>query len=166
VSEQCDTVRVAIEHEQVQFRTNDRSEVVAAIQGISERANGREWVTISPWVDPQHLPVVSMLRRIFSARGSKVPEVTWVPAQGREPAQFGLLHSRGAKAHELLIEANANIPPTWIKVSDHSKRGLLFGVHPDTTPDQVIAFAIEAAEVMAEVPTDDRWIAQVSTVKR
>ena len=162
----CNTALVAIEHRQVHFRTDDCSEVTAAIQAIADRANGREWVTISPWVDPEHLPVVSVLRRMFSGRGSKVPEVTWVPAQGNEPAQFGLLHSRGANAHGRLIDSDATIPPTWIKVSDHSKRGLLFGVHPDTTPEQVVTFAIEAAEVMAEVPTDDRWIAQVSTVKQ
>ncbi len=164
--ERCDTAVVAIEHRQVHFRTDDCSEVTAAIDEIAERANGREWITISPWVDPEHLPVVSMLKRIFSARGSKVPEVTWVPAQGNEPAQFGLLHSRGADAHGRLVESDATIPPTWIKVSDHSKRGLLYGVHPDTTPDQVVTFAIEAAQVLAEVPTDDRWIAQVSTVKQ
>ena len=150
----------------VHFRTNDTSEVEAEIEQIAERSNGREWVTISPWVDPEHLPVVSVLRRIFSARGSKVPEATWVPPQGNEPAQFGLLHSRGANAYERLVASDAHIPSTWIKVSDHSKRGLLFGVHPDTTPDQVVAFAIAASQVMAEVPTDDRWVAQVSTVER
>ena len=160
----CNTGKVAIQHQQVHFRTDDFSEVSAAIEAITERANGREWITISPWVDPEHLPEVSMLSRIFSGRGSKVPEVTWVAAEGNEPAQFGLLHSRGANAHGRLIDADVAIPPTWIKVSDHSKRGLLFGIHPDTTPDQVVAFAVAASEVLAAVPTDDRWVAQVSTI--
>ena len=148
----------------VHFRTDDISEVTAEISSIAERANGREWITISPWVDPEHLPVVSVLHRIFSARASKVPEATWVPAQGNEPAQFGLLHARGANAYGILAASDATIPATWIKVSDHSKRGLLFGVHPDTTPEQVVGFAIAASQVLADVPTDDRWIAQVSTV--
>ena len=157
---------MAIEHRQVHFRTDDLSEVTAELDAIAERANGREWITISPWVDPEHVPVVSVLKRMFSGRGSRVPEVTWVAAQGNEPAQFGLLHSRGANAHGRLLDSDATIPPTWIKVSDHSKRGLLFGIHPDTTADQVVAFAIAASEVLAEVPTDDRWIAQVSTLER
>ena len=162
----CDTARVAIEHRMVHFRTNDITEVTSEIQEIAERANGREWITISPWVDPEHLPEISLLRRIFSGRGSKGPEVTWVPAVGNEPAQFWLLHARGANAHGILADSDAVIPPTWIKVSDHSKRGLLFGVHPDTTPEQVVDFAVAASEVLADVPTDDRWIAQVSTVAR
>ncbi len=161
----CDTAVVAIEHRQVHFRTDDCSEVTTAIDEIAERANGREWITISPWVDPEHLPVVSLLRRMFTARGSKVPEITWVPAHGNNAAQFGLLHSRGANAHGQLVDADVAIPETWVKASDHSKRGLLFFVHPDTTAEQIVTFAIASAQAMAEVPTDDRWIAQVSTTK-
>ena len=161
----CDNQDVGINHRQVHFRTDDLSEVEQEIDAIAERANGREWVTISPWVDPEHLPVVSLLRRIFSALGSQVPEVTWVAAQGSEPAQLGFIHSRGAGAHEQLVSAGAPIPPTWVKVSDHSKRGLLYAVHPDTTATEVVEFAIAASQVLAAVPTDDRWVAQVSTLK-
>lgn len=138
------------------------SEVIAEFDGIIERANEREWITISPWVDPEHLPVVSVLKRIFSARASRVPEVTWVPPQGGEPAQLGILHGTGAGAHERLVDGGAPMPDPWIKVSDHSKRGLLLAIHPDTTVEQIVTYAIAAAEVLAMVPTDDRWIAQVS----
>lgn len=147
----------------VHFRDEDLTEVVAEIDGIAERANGREWVTISPWVDPENLPVTSVLRRIFSARASKVPEVTWVPPQDREPAQLGILHAVGANAAGHLDEAGVPMPSTWVKVSDHSKRGLLYAVHPDATTYDVVRFALAAAAALAAVPTDDRWVAQVST---
>ncbi len=150
----------------VHFRTDDVSEVLAEIEAVAGRANGREWVTIAPWVDPEHLPVVSLLHRIFSARASKVPEATWVPAIGNEPAQLGFLHGTGPQAFERLADSDTTIPPTWVKVSDHSKRGLLFAVHPDSTPEDVVQFAVAACEVLALVPTDDRWIAQVSTSGR
>ena len=153
---------MAIEHRMVHFRTGDLSEVVAEIESISARQVDNEWVTISPWVDPEHLPVVSVLRRLFSGRGSKVPEVTWVPAQGREPAQFGVLHSTGPQALERLGERGVVLPSTWKMVSDHSRRGLLMGVHPDTTGEQVVRAAIDAAAALAAVPTDDRWVAQIS----
>ncbi len=148
----------------VHFRADDLSEVLGEFEAISTRANGREWITISPWVDPEHLPVVSILRRIFTARASKVPEATWVPAQDNEPAQLGLLHATGARAFDRLADSTAVIPPTWKKVSDHSKRGLLFAIHPDSTADEVLTFAIAASEQLALVPTDDRWVAQVSTL--
>ncbi len=146
------------------FRSDDAAEVIGEFNAIAERANGREWITFSPWVDPEHVPVVSVLRRIFSGRGSKVPEVTWVPAQGNEPAQLGFLHSVGANAYDVLIEGGAPMPERWVKVSDHSKRGLLFAVHPEATAQEVIDFTIAASHVLAGVPTDDRWIAQVSTL--
>ena len=154
---------MAIDHRQVHFRTSDTEEVVVEISEIADRANGKEWITISPWVDPEHVPVVSMLRRIFSARGSRVPEVTWVPAHRSEPAQLGILHSRGANAHEWIVESGGQVPESWVILSDHSKRGLLFAVHPDSPPDQVLEFAVDAARLLADVPTDDRWIAQVSS---
>lgn len=154
---------MAIDHRMVHFRTDDLTEVVDEMAGILERATEREWVTIAPWVDPENLPIVSLLRRIFSARGSQVPEATWVPPQGREPAQLGFLHATGPGAYERLEEAGVRIPGDWVKVSDHSKRGLLFAIHPDTELGDVLTFAIAAAEALASVPTDDRWVAQIST---
>lgn len=154
---------MAIDHRMVHFRDDDLAEIVGEIDGIIARANGREWVTISPWVDPENLPVTSLLRKIFSAHGSKVPEVTWVPPQGGEPAQLGILHAHGPGAAEFLNETGVAIPSTWIQVSDHSKRGLLYAVHPDATTNEVVRFALESAQVLAAVPTDDRWVAQVST---
>lgn len=147
----------------VHFRSDDLSEVCQEIRAIQERANGREWITVSPWVDAEHLPVRSLLHRIFSARGSKVPEATWVPEMDGEPAQLGFMHAQGPGALDRLVDAGVAIPDQMVKVGDHSKRGLLFGVHPSTTPEEIVSFTLAAAEVLAEVPTDDRWIAQVST---
>jgi hypothetical protein len=38
----------------------------------------------------------------------------------------------------------------------------LFAIAPGSPSDQVVEFALGAAAVLAEVPTDDRWVAQVS----
>lgn len=150
----------------VHFRADDPSEVIDELTAIASRGTGREWITISPWVDPEDLPVVSVLRRMFTARGSKVPEATWVPASGREPAQVGLLHHTGARAYERLLDSDVNVPPAWVKVSDHSKRGLLLAVPPQATADEVLDFILAASAELAEVPIDDRWVAQVSTTDR
>lgn len=149
----------------VHFRDGDLTEVAQEFQEIQERSNGREWITISPWVDAEHLPVVSMLQRIFSARGSKVPEATWVPETNGQPAQLGFIHAQGPGAVERLTEAGVAVPEHFVVVSDHSKRGLLFGIHPDTTAEEILHFTVHVSAVLAEVPTDDRWIAQVSTGK-
>lgn len=156
---------MAIDHRMVHFRDDDVDEVVAELERISAAGDGKEWVTISPWVDPEHLPVTSVLRRIFSGRGSKVPEVTWVSAQGGEPAQLGVLHATGPQAADRLAERGVAVPDAWRMVSDHSKRGLLLAIHPDTSNATVVAVALDAARALAEVPTDDRWVAQVSTAR-
>lgn len=147
----------------VHFRSDDFSEVCDEIRGIQQRSNGREWITVSPWVDAENLPVRSLLQRIFSARGSKVPEATWVPEMDGEPAQLGFMHAQGPGALPRLVEAGVEVSDRFVKMGDHSKRGLLFGVHPDTTAEEVMRFILAASAVLAEVPTDDRWIAQVST---
>ena len=154
---------VAIDHRMVHFRTSDLDEVVGEVEQIGSRATGQEWVTIAPWVDPENLPIVSLLRRIFSARGSQVPEATWVPATDKEPAQLGVIHATGPDAFDRILEAGVEPPSTWRKIGDHSKRGLLFAVHPDTEPEIVVRFAVQAAAALAAVPTDDRWVAQIST---
>jgi len=153
---------MGISHRQVHFRTDDISEVVANIERIAADGTGSEWITISPWVDQEHLPVTSVLRRMFTARGPKVPEATWFPPVKGDPAQLGILHSSGPGALERLNSACALAPEAWRLVSDHSKRGVLFAIHPDSAPKQIIDFAVEAASALAGVPTDDRWIAQVS----
>lgn len=153
---------MAIDHRQVHFRTDDISEVVANVDRITGDATGKEWITISPWVDPEYLPVTSLLRRMFTARGPQVPEVTWFPAFNRDPAQLGVLHSAGPNALEQLINDGTHPPDTWRSVSDHSKRGLLFAVAPGSPAEQVVEFAVAAAASLSHVPTDDRWIAQVS----
>ncbi len=147
----------------VHFRDDDPAEVVDEIDRISALGDGSEWLTISPWVDAEHLPVRSVLHRLFSARASKVPEVTWVPPQDGEPAQIGVLHATGAQAFERLQERGVAVPATWHKIGDHSKRGLLLAIHPATPTADVLDFALDAARALAEVPTDDRWVAQVSS---
>ncbi|MEM7092522.1 MAG: hypothetical protein AAF567_05940 [Actinomycetota bacterium] len=153
---------MAIEHRMVHFRDSDRGEVITELERITEGTETPEWITISPWVDDEELPVSSVLRRMFSARGSKIPEVTWVPAQEGEPAQLGIIHSTGPGAFERLAELGVDVPATWHKIGDHSRRGLVFAVDPATPASRVVGFAVDAARVLAEVATDDRWVAQVS----
>lgn len=147
----------------VHFRDGDLSEVIDEFDRIAAAADGSEWITISPWVDAEHLPVRSALHRIFSARASKVPEATWVAAQNDEPAQLGVLHGTGAGALDRVHAAGFAVPGTWRKLGDHSKRGLLFAIHPDTTTRSVIEAALGVSRALADVPTDDRWVAQVTT---
>ena len=159
----CKYLPVAIEHRMVHFRLDDPSELIAEIEAIADRANGREWVTVSPWVDPEHLPVVSVLRRLFSARASKVPEVTWVPASGDQPAQLGVLHGTGPGALKRLVEAGVAPPDQWRPIQDHSKRGVLFSLPTPASAATIVDFSVTIATILAEVPVDDRWIGQISS---
>ena len=159
----CKHLPVAIEHRMVHFRSDDRSELVNEIAAIATEASGRRWVTVSPWVDHENLPVVSILHRLFSARASKVPEVTWVPAKGEDPAELGVLHGTGPGALKRLVDAGVSAPDGWRPIQDHSKRGLLFLLPAEVPAETIVDFAVTVAAVLAEVPTDDRWVGQISS---
>lgn len=136
---------------------------MAEVDRIAGRADGKEWITIAPWVDPENMPVTSVLRRLFTARGPKVPEVTWIAANGSEPAQLGVMHATGSDAAGRIAEAAVEVPETWILVSDHTKRGLLYAVAPGTKARTVVDTAVALGAALAAVPTDDRWVAEVSS---
>jgi len=154
---------MAIDRRQVHFREGDPLEVIGEIETIEADPDAGAWVTFSPWVDPEDIPVVSVLKKLFSARGSQVPEITWVPARNGEPAQVGILHSTGGNALERLGERGVHIPDEWKAVSDHTLRGLLLAMPPGTSARRLVRFCVESARALAAVPTDDRFIAEVST---
>ncbi len=162
----CDHGVMALNHDMLQFRSDridTATDVLAAVDDMRSNGNARAWVTLSPYVDPADMPVTSVLRKLFSARGTKVPEVTFVPANGDEPAQIGVLHAAGPRAVVRLVEAGVELPDGWAAVQDHTRRGLLFNVAPQATSAEIIAFGCRVGEEVSVVPTDERWIARVSS---
>lgn len=155
---------MSLNHRIVQFRAADPSEVVAEIDRIADRGDQQEWVTISPWVDVEEVPRVHPFARLFSGRGPKIPEVTWVPAAEEQLAEVGVLHALGPHALPRLRDDGFQPPAGWTPTQDHSRRGILFTLPPGTDGRAIVNVAMVLCVHLAAVPIDDRWVSRLSIV--
>lgn len=154
---------MALTHEVIQFRTGDPSEIVDVMALFAREADGKGWLTFTPWVDDDFVPERKVLRVVFSSKGPELPSITWVPAHGDTASQVGLLHPAGKYALQQLADAGVHPPDGWTADQDHPKRGLVFRLPPASDHATTIRFATDAAAVLSELPIDDRWVARKST---
>lgn len=151
-------------HQEAQFAEQLREELLALIRADDPN----RWIGMSPWVDPENVPITSVLRRLFSARGSKIPEITVVFSGESKPVQVGVIHAAGSKALEALKESDVQVPE-WVRpIQQHSRRGIVLEVPPakelESKIDELIAFLIATGVFFAEkvgIETDERWVAQI-----
>jgi len=156
---------MALSHRIIQFRAADPSELVAEIDRIAARGDQKEWVTISPWVDAEQVPRVNPFARLFSGRGPKIPEVTWLPAADENAAELGVLHSTGPDALPRLRDDGFELPAGWVPTQDHSKRGILFTLPERVEGRAIVNVAMVLGVHLAQVPIDDRWVSRLSSAE-
>lgn len=149
--------------EVVEFWPTDAGAVVAAMAELSAAQRG--WITLQPGVRPENAPPSrSVLGALFSGTGPPVPVCTWVaPEAGQRPphAEIGILHQSGPKAARRLAADGIAVPDRWVVLSDHPKRGLVVGVHPDSAHDDVLDWLLRAGEALTRVPLTGAWQAAV-----
>jgi len=156
-------IPVTVDKDIVQFRLEARTAVLERMAEVAARNDGKTWVNIQPWIDPEHQPKVSLLRHIFSAKGQPVPTGTWVPGHtsDKKPThtEVGLQHGAGVGAVAQLAEASIVAPDHWILMQEHTRRGLVYAVPRDDAPDAALDFMVRSGQALAQVDTDDRWLA-------
>lgn len=138
---------------------DDPAPAVAAIDGI---ADGRGWCNLTPEVDASEVDVLTP--SVFSLRvkqGAPVASlVTSPPRKGeRRPASLGVLHTRGrlgkARIDELLGGARFAVR------QDHTQRGLLLEVPPDTTASTLLDVMRSVLSVLCDYDTTGKWRLEV-----
>lgn len=155
---------MAITKELLQFRAGDPDEIVERMRAMNARGDGKEWLNLQPWVDEESRPKLSLLRHIFSGRGTPIPTCTWVPGHpGATPpniAQMGIQHGAGADALGTIRDGGIPMPEGWVPIQDHTKRGVVIEVPREAEVRDVLMFLIGASSVLAgDMELDDRWIA-------
>ena len=153
--------------ETIAFEWSDTSPVVAEMEGLAARGDGRGWINIGPGLrDDQiaRLPQLTMLGRWFSGRGPAVPMGTWAPPQGDPGSSLptvGIEHGAGPKALDRLRDAGAPLPGGWRKVQDHAKNGVV--VHPalGASHDEVLRWLLSACWALCPIDIEDHWLAEV-----
>jgi hypothetical protein len=149
--------------EVVEFRPADTSAVVEVMAEMATAQRG--WITLQPGIRAEDAPAQkSVFGQLFSGTGPPVPVCTWVaPEPGQKPphAELGILHQTGPKAVRTLSEAGLDVPERWVVLSDHPRRGLVIGVHPDSAHGDVLDWLLRAGKTLTRVPLTGTWQAAV-----
>jgi hypothetical protein len=150
------------EVEVVTFRANAAGPVVAA---MGEVASSGGWLKLQPAIDEDDAAYVRDRPAIFSGRGPTVPVCTWVPGErtrkGEEYVAVGIEHGSGPKAAERLADAGVAVPQGWAVLQDNPRRGFVVATLPSEDPAAVLAWLLDAAQVLSPVPFTGEWRAFV-----
>ncbi len=154
---------MALESREVSFHHHDRESVLDGMTRLARDSDGQRWVNIEPDIDQGEIHTGSLFWRMFSSRGPVIPKLTWVPAHTvrgrRQHTQVGLSHATGANAIDRLGNAGVEIPSGWVTVQDHTRRGLLFALPDDQSPDVVVSLAVAAIRALSPFEFEDHYLA-------
>jgi hypothetical protein len=147
--------------DEVPFDDDDPVALVDAMIELTAAAKG--WINLVPAVEEDTAPPPRTLSaRIFSSRGEPVPMATWTapePPTGR--AVIGIEHGSGPKALARLADAGLPLPPRWLKLTDHSRRGLVVSVPHGADPGEVAHWLLSASHVLTVPPLTGSWLARI-----
>lgn len=152
---------MAVERELIEFDRGDLTEVTRRLDDLAEGA----WMNIEPIVDDDDLAQLREttphpILRIFSAKGRPIPFATVVVQH--DGLAVGLEHSRGARVVPELREYGVRAPSSWEQQQDHPKRGVVYAVPRDESPDVLLAWILDAATAVSGVPIRGRWSAVIA----
>jgi hypothetical protein len=149
----------------VEFRVEDDSAVVAAMDEISSAHDG--WINLHPQVRPEDEPPPrsGLTTLLLAGPVHDVPVCTWVAGKltnhGAQPDSVGVQHAAGAKVLGRLASAGLALPPGWGLVQDHVRRGLVVRPAPGTENAAVLSWLLEAGTILSAVRLTGDWQAVV-----
>lgn len=141
-------------HRLLEFK-EDTGPAVEAIGGI---ADGRGWCNLTPEVDANDVDVLTP--SVFSLRvkqGAPVASlVTAPPRRGeRRPGTLGILHTRGRLGRDriaVLLDGEH-----FAVRQDHTQRGLLLEVPPDTPAARLLQVMCSALGLLCDYERTGAW---------
>jgi hypothetical protein len=148
----------------IEFRADDRAEVVACMDELERTRAG--WINVQPGLDPEDVPAVRAgAFGLLSGRGPDVPLATWVPGELKreepQPASVGIQHGTGPRLAARLADAGVPVPDGWRVTQDHARRGLVVAIPVGTSNDAVLDWLVRAAATLSPVPLTGDWRAAV-----
>src|SRR5438552_15469510 len=127
-----------------EFRPPDTGRVLAAMDEFTTAQHG--WITLQPGIHPDDEPPPrSVFGALFSGVGPPVPVCTWVAPEAKQKPphpELGVLHKAGSKVVRTLADAGLVVPDHWVVLADHSRRGLVIAVHPESPHADVLAWLL------------------------
>jgi hypothetical protein len=141
-------------HRQLEFA----DEPAGAIEAIADIAGGKGWCNLTPEIDSTEVEVLSV--SVFSLRtkrGSPVATLVTSPPRKGSPraGTLGVLHTRG-RLGATKIESLLNGASFGIR-QDHTQRGLLLEVPPDTAPATVLGVMTSLLSGLCDYQRTGKW---------
>jgi hypothetical protein len=141
-------------HRLVEFADDPTS----AVEAIDTIADGRGWCNLTPEVDSTDVDVLTP--SVFSLRvkrGAPIASlVTSPPRKGeRRPASLGVLHTRGRLGKERIDQLLGGA--AFSVRQDHTQRGLLLEVPPDTPATKVLDVMRTVLSVLCDYDRTGKW---------
>jgi hypothetical protein len=138
---------------QLRFST-DRADAVAAIASID---SGRGWCNVVAVVTDDVPDLKVNFFGLWANRGAAMASyVSSPPLRGEpQPGSLGVLHSRGRLGLELI---NSLLGSESFKVlQDHSQRGLLLEIPPDTAPGSILEVMCTFSSALCDYEMTGSW---------
>ncbi len=158
------------EAENLIFSLDDVDQVIGHVRKFRE-GDPRGWLNVKPEVSEDDMPPPPGFFRFFSQFGPQIPVVTWVPGKPGESGKamldtIGILHCLGPKLSGLLEEMGLTPEFKWKVIQDHSRRGLVAYLEPESDLDLVVRWMTKAATTLVRVPTTGKLIAELHKARR
>ena len=144
---------------EVVFHLDDPEPARQALSEAMETVGA--WVNVLPLLDPgEEPPPRNLFVAIFSSRGPELPLIT-ISRAGNDAGtvSLGLQHPGGQKALDRLAADGLALPPGWLKIADHPRRGLVVNA-PLAAAVDGLDWLIEAALRLTERSLPTRWAAR------
>ena len=146
---------------EVEFDEGDLTPILDLMAELTAATAG--WINFSPAVEAGYdTPPRTLFAQIFSANGEKVPLSTWsAPTRPGGRATVGIEHGSGPKALARLAEHDLALPPGWLKLNDHPRRGLVVVTGGGSSDADVLWWLLAASHTLSVVPLTENWLASV-----
>ncbi len=145
----------------VSFRRHEFDAVLPYMARLDEAHAG--WINFEAAIHVEDAPppASGLFGTLFTSRGPDVPLVTWAPGELRKGgavgrATVGILHPSGPGAAK-----RVDIPTGWVKLQDHSKKGLVLAVAAGTPHAELLDWVLGAAITLSVIPLTGEWRASI-----
>lgn len=153
--------------DRIRFRGDAYDEVVVRMGDLLDRRRG--WVNVRPVMTTddgeEYIADKPSGFNLFSRPPPVFPEATWVPGErrrkGTDADTVGVAHPAGQKAGPILREAGVTLPAGWRVLSDNARRGLVVQLPEHYDPADVLAWLVRCVDVLAPIPLEGLWQADV-----
>ena len=146
----------------IEFTPASTHEVIDWMAHLSAAKDG--WINLLPGV-PEGLveePGEGVFGALFGTADAPVAMATWLPVSNKTPEQtVGIAHGLRKKARVRLAEIGVDVPSSWRRSQDNSRRGLIAHPNANEPHELVLGWIVKATTALTSLPLTGTWQAKI-----